>query len=309
MQEKNSLNALSGKEFLPADLSVFPNDLAVRNNLYATLETARGCPYACKFCARGSGATRTHRYISSHVYLNELNQIVNYGYKKVIITDDTFIATSEFSNKISRLFQSVDQRIHFYVLTRVDTINRDSIKKLKDLGVEEILFGVEHSSSSFLAGMNKTNNPEKWSAKVEEALQLCSDFGIVSHPVFMLGWPGENDESLNDLVEFALKVGSPKLVEPFVSFTTPHPGSWLWKSRTDLNLNLFPTNLTNFNHLVPVCYPSSLGGEDAALEKLLTAHNCIRQETGGLQRNHALTPQDVFIEPDLLALKIWDTTC
>ena len=286
------------------DFSIFPHDKAVSLGLAATMELSRGCNNHCKFCTLIEHS-RGIAYESPARVKNYAKFFIQQGYKKAIICDDTFV----ISSRTLKQLKGMDFSKHLLqktVLTRVDCINPETAKQFARHQVREVILGVEHIDAEILKNMNKTLVPEDWAKIAQKAIACLSDYGIVSHPIFMLGWPGETTDTLLRLTEFAVSIGSDDLVQPFVSFCTPHPGSYLWKNRKKIGICLLPASLKSYTHLSPVAYPESLGNDDNALRRLVDAHNTIRVETGVSDRNPVIDIANPYILGSYEDLHMWD---
>ena len=146
--------------------------------------------------------------------------------------------------------------------------------------------------------MNKTRKPSKWANTTREVIETVAGSGCIAHPVFMLGWPGDTAYKTEKLVEFVGEISSCSRVQPFVAFTTPHPGSRLWHQREALGLKVITSDLSRFIHFYPVALPLSMG--DNALQILVDAHNRIRIETKMINRNPTIDLNFVLAYADLL---------
>lgn len=288
------------------DFSIFPHDLAQCLDIPATIEYSRGCTHNCKFCtlverSRGISFEKPDRLAA---YEEEL---LYWGYKRVIVCDDTFLSNLKVGmNQLCAIEKRTGEGLSKTVMTRIDLITHEMVKLLKKHNVTEVLLGVEHVNRYMLERMGKTPKPDEWKKMVEKSLKLLSDNEIVSHPIYMLGWCGETEKTLMDLVDFAIKNGQPDNIQPFVAFCTPHPRSNLWLERNDLGLNLFPASLASYTHLSPVAYPITLGKEEKALERLVQAHNAIRLETNGFYRNPLINLKNPYIAGPMNDLLLWD---
>ena len=56
--------------------------------------------------------------------------------------------------------------------------------------------------------MNETRKPSKWANTTREVIETVAGSGCMTHPVFMLGWPGDTAYKTEKLVEFVGEIGS-----------------------------------------------------------------------------------------------------
>lgn len=288
------------------DYRFFPNKTAVDLQLPAVLEFSRGCNNNCKFCTLVEHS-RGIVYNSAEHLAHQEKTLLEFGYKKAIISDDTFLLNEKICvSQLDKMRSASENGLSKIVMTRVDMINRRTAELFKKYNISEVVIGVEHINASILESMNKTHNAKEWKGKVKNALDILSDYDIVSHPIYMLGWSGEKEDTLKELVDFAVVNGQRDTVQPFVSFVTPHPGSYLWSHRKELGINLFPASLMSYTHLSPVSYPLTLGDRYTAIELLVEAHNVIRTETGVYKRNPVIDINNPYIKGSIKELLRWD---
>ena len=288
------------------DFSIFPHDIARSLELPAVMEFSRGCSNHCKFCTLVE-KSRGMSYENPKCLASQEREFLEAGYRKAIICDDTFLYNKKKSiTQLEEMRKQSGMGLSKTIMTRVDLITPEIVSLFKIYNVSEVIIGVEHVDGFMLKSMNKTISPKVWRSKVIESLRLLSQNDIISHPIYMLGWMGESQKTLDNLVNFAVTHGQHEKVQPFVSFCTPHPGSHIWKNRKDMGIELFPASLSSYTHLSPVAFPITLGNKDKSLKLLVEAHNTIRIETNGFKRNPIINLDYPYIPSTIEKLLIWD---
>jgi anaerobic magnesium-protoporphyrin IX monomethyl ester cyclase len=102
----------------------------------AEMETSRGCPYHCSFCAK-ENFRNAYRKRPLDVILDELDTLIAQGIEYVYFIDEIFLPNKE-------LLQALVQRpVMFGVQTRIDLWNRDLLDLLGEAGCVSIEAGVE----------------------------------------------------------------------------------------------------------------------------------------------------------------------
>ena len=187
----------------------------------ANIILTRGCPYACSFCDRSVFGNKI--YSHSVDYAIEMIEylVKDFGIKEISIKDDTFLLSPE---RVAEFCQRIRQKridLTWSCNGRVNTITEDILREMKSAGCWLISYGIESGSPKMLKKMAKDINL----GQVREALRLTRSSGIVAKGFFMIGIPGETEESLRQTLDF---VNELPLDELNVNFFTPFPGSRLY---------------------------------------------------------------------------------
>jgi len=192
-----------------------PNKNKVHRKM--ALEASRGCPFACNFCSRLFKKIRKRRVdkvIEEIKYLKE-----RYNIDIISFHDELFFLDKkliyEFCQKI------VSSKVGWYGMIRVDTADRATLEMFKKSNCLTIFFGVESGSERVLKNMNKGTTP----LKIEQALRDVLEIGLPLDISLLLGYPGENKDSLQDTVDLLKRVGYPGIKFRYI---TPYPGSSLY---------------------------------------------------------------------------------
>lgn len=182
----------------------------------ASLYTARGCPYGCTFCA--DARTKLREETIEQIE-KEVAQLAALGVQAVRIQDDTFTIKEQRCRQISDILHAHGMR--WRACTRVNLRNPELFKYMSNRGCTELGFGIEHGSDRMLKLMAKGTT----AAANEAGLKMCQDAGIVARAFLMLGFPGENEESIKELEEWTLRVRPDSVT---LSLFQPFPGSDVW---------------------------------------------------------------------------------
>jgi anaerobic magnesium-protoporphyrin IX monomethyl ester cyclase len=107
----------------------------------AEMETSRGCPYHCTFCAKDNFRNSFRRRPISAV-ADELDALIAAGAKYVYFIDEIFLPYPAL------LAMIVERKIKFGIQTRIDLWNEEMIDLLGDAGCVSIEAGVESITES-----------------------------------------------------------------------------------------------------------------------------------------------------------------
>lgn len=210
--KKNALTKPVDINELPMiDVSIFEDARLYRpmaGKIYRMLpiETVRGCPYSCRYCNsptqvslyKGETNSRFLRkrrmdlvYKELKYFKEELN--LEYAY----FWADTFLSlnTREF-DEFCEMY--ADIKLPFWMQTRPETITHDNMRRLADVGLHRISFGIEHGNEDFRAKLLD----RRWkNADIIEALKIPREYGVQFSVNNITGFPNETRELAMDTVE------------------------------------------------------------------------------------------------------------
>ncbi|MFH1323991.1 MAG: radical SAM protein [Nanoarchaeota archaeon] len=190
----------------------------------------RGCPYNCLYCKPMVDklfGNRVRKRSAKNV-VEEIEEIVKRyshlfkGMVKLWFKDDTLTLCGlewfkEFKNELEKRKLSIDWGCH----TRIDNVDFDLLKTMKESGLSHISFGVESGSQKILNYYRKGTTPEQ----AVKAFNLCKDLKIKTFAYFMIGAPIETKEDLEDTYQLIKKI-KPDGLDVFTA--VPYPGNDLY---------------------------------------------------------------------------------
>lgn len=195
----------------------------------ATFSASRGCPFHCKFCDTSTFGASVRAYSSEMVYQIMKHLKDQYGVKHVIFVDDLFLASKRRTEMLCHLLLEKPLNMTWSCCARVDTVKPDILKLMKQAGCWEISFGLETGSNELLKKMDKVAEVEK----SEQAVKWASEAGIRTKGLFMLGYPGENQQTIQETKDFIRRI--PMTIMNLSKFT-PYPGSPIYRELYQTNI-------------------------------------------------------------------------
>lgn len=195
--------------------------LTVKSPFY-TMVTTRGCPYKCKFCSQVY-AGNTIRYRSPENVVDEIEIYVKkYGAREIVFFDETFTLKKSRIMRICELIKERKLVFQFDMRTRVDSLDEDMVKALKEAGGKRVHFGIESGSQRILDRMRKDITTEQ----IKNTVALCKRHGFSTRGYFMIGYLGETPETYQETVSLARDLD---LDWASFSITTPLPHTALFE--------------------------------------------------------------------------------
>lgn len=175
--------------------------------------TSRGCPFQCDFCSRPIFGNRFRSRTAANT-AEEVKAVRQLGYDRIWFADDCF--TLDRKRLLNICDELVRRRISigWECLSRVDTVDLEVAERMKQAGCVRVFFGIESGNDSILNVMKK----QATTKQAEEAVNVFRKVGVQTGAFFILGYPGENDGTVLDTVNFASS-----LPLDYLSFTFPYP--------------------------------------------------------------------------------------
>ncbi len=180
----------------------------------------RGCPGRCTFCYRTFRGIVRKR--SARNIIDEINILQrDYGIKEVAFYDDTFTLFKEVVREFCDIIKKEKIDLTWSCFTRVDHINEDLLKIMKQAGCHLILFGIESADEQILKNINKKISLDQ----AIQAVRASRKIGIETRASFMIGNQGETEETIKKTIAFAIKL-DPDEVQ--FNIATAYPGTELF---------------------------------------------------------------------------------
>jgi len=185
---------------------------------------SRGCPYRCEFCSllyTGSNYRKRDpiKLVDEYEYLHE-----RYGVKQIGFVDPIFPLNKKILFKFCEelMRRGLHKKLCWLSETRVDRVDRESLRIMRASGCRRLLFGIESGVDLLLENVNKTFTTET----TRKAIRMCRQEGIDSVGLFMIGLPGETPEMTRQTVDFAKSL---ELDFAKFAITVPFPGSQMFE--------------------------------------------------------------------------------
>ena len=215
--------AFPARHLLPLE-KYHPSSLfnsGVKGKEYATIISARGCPNRCIFCS-SSHFWKKLRQRSPEDVIAEIKYLLEtYNVKQIDFLDDTVTFPVSRLTEICDLMIRNKLRVKWSCYSRADTLTEEAVKKMKRSGCFAVQFGIESGNRQILKTIRKNITLEQ----VRNSVRLVKRYGLKVMGDFMIGLPGDTEETVQETIEFAQELG---LNLAFFSVTTPFPGTKLY---------------------------------------------------------------------------------
>jgi len=222
-----------------------------------TVQTSRGCPYRCEFCASTVMFGRPYRKRPVENVVRDIRAVLALRPGAFIeFADDNTFVDKEWSKELVRAITPLG--IKWFTETDVSVADDDELLELlSHSGCRQLLIGLEAPNSRGLSGLEaKSDFKARRSPGIAQAIAKIQSYGITVNGCFVLGLDGQTTDVFAEVLEFAERT---KLFEVQVTLQTAFPGTPLherlatedrilepgrWDLCTLFDVNLQPTDMT-----------------------------------------------------------------
>ena len=179
--------------------------------------TSRGCAHTCLYCNTNI-FNKKIRFHSADYVINLIKQLMQLGYREISFEDDNFTDHRKRLTEICNWL--IDERIELVwsVNARIDTVDEVVLKLMRRAGCWYISYGVESGSQETLDRIGKKITLDL----IRQRIKLTRKCGIEAKGFFIIGFPWETEQTIQETVDFALSL---QLSDLNIFPLTPFPGT------------------------------------------------------------------------------------
>lgn len=192
-----------------------------------TVQTSRGCPHKCEFCASSILLTSKYKLKPVQKVIDEIRAIKRIWPKPFIefADDNSFVNIPHYKELLRQLEK---EKIRWFTESDLNVARDDELLSLmRDSGCQQVLIGLESPRRTSLEGLDLAGN---WKARksdqYKEAIAKIQSHGITVNGCFILGLDGDTPEIFDEVLSFVRDSG---LYEVQITFLTPFPGTPLYE--------------------------------------------------------------------------------
>lgn len=187
--------------------------------------TSRGCPYRCTFCSQSIMPVKWRARSPENVLKEWEHLVWNLGAKEIGVLDDSANIDVTRLNRMADLFieRGVNHVPWIFVNgIRANLATTDLLGKLKHAGLKRTAFGVESGDPDVLLSIDKKIDHNT----IRQAFVNAKKVGLETIGFFIIGLPGDTEESMERTIQFACEVDP--MIANF-SMMTPYPGTKVYE--------------------------------------------------------------------------------
>lgn len=191
-----------------------------------TIQTSRGCPHHCEFCASSILLTPRYKVKPVDKVIAEIREIKKIWRRPFIefADDNSFVYRDHYKRLLREL---VKEDVRWFTEADIRVAEDSELLALmRDSGCQQVLIGLESPRPSSLNGVELKSN---WKASrldsYREAISRIQSYGITVNGCFILGLDADTPDIFADVLQFVRDSG---LYEVQVTFLTAFPGTPLY---------------------------------------------------------------------------------
>ncbi|MBE0465752.1 MAG: B12-binding domain-containing radical SAM protein [Candidatus Desulforudis sp.] len=190
-----------------------------------TVQTTRGCPFACNFCAVSNFFGRTFRHRPVDEVVQEVSSLPG---RLVGFVDDNIIASGRYARELFRAL--IPLRIQWFSQGSLNLADDEELLGLAaQSGCVGMFIGLESLTQSNLDRIGKrVNHVERF----QKAIDKIHRFGIAIEGAFIFGLDNDDAGVFRRTVNFARRC---RLEAAQFSILTPLPGTPLYREMQEQN--------------------------------------------------------------------------
>jgi len=222
--------------FLDESILKFPREY-YHNRFGLEFIFSRGCPFECTYCSNHAlkkfYGPRFVRFKSPRQAIKEIRYVMkHYRYDYFRFHDDTFTVNSRWLSAFLNEYSKI--KVPFQCNIRADLCNKELFKKMKNVGCEEVLIGVESGDDEIRM---KMLNKRISTSVFKQAFSWAKEVGLKTTAFVLIGLPDETPKKFINTIKFLSEVEADEL---FLYVYYPYPGTKLYSyclSKGYLNTN------------------------------------------------------------------------
>jgi radical SAM superfamily enzyme YgiQ (UPF0313 family) len=187
------------------DLSLYGSGSAfsMRKPVFPII-SSRGCPGHCLYCSVNSVWQHRWRGRGAENVVEEIEMLVkDYGAREFMFLDDSM---SVDANRLERICDEIVKRKLDIKWTTPNgvahwTLTKPLLKKMKKAGCYRITFGIESGDMGIRRWVGKPYDLEQ----ARKLTMYANKIGMWTLATYIIGFPYENKENVNNTYKFALK--------------------------------------------------------------------------------------------------------
>jgi radical SAM superfamily enzyme YgiQ (UPF0313 family) len=220
----------NARDFAPVDVKHLPvpryDLLGDRPYNRLTVQTSRGCPWRCDFCASTVMLSQRYRKRPVEDVVRDIRAIMAVRERPFIeFADDNTFVDKEWGKELCR--QLIPLHVKWFTETDVSVADDEELLDLmRRAGCRQVLVGLESPAAAPLKGMEmRADMKAKWVDRYAERIEAIQGHGVTVNGCFILGLDGHGPEIFEEVFDFSVEH---YLYDVQITVLTAFPGTPLY---------------------------------------------------------------------------------
>ncbi len=185
---------------------------------FTFIVTSRGCPAGCKYCIKHVSYQNSVRVRSAENIVAELKILRDLGIHNIHMYADLFTVNREHVVRLCQAILDEGLKIRWTCNSRVDYVDEEMLTLMGRAGCWMISWGIESANEAILKRARKGYKKEQ----AQRALQWAHAAGIKNWGYFIIGLPGETEETIRETIAYSKQL---PLDIALFHIAAPYPGT------------------------------------------------------------------------------------
>jgi radical SAM superfamily enzyme YgiQ (UPF0313 family) len=191
-----------------------------------TVQTTRGCPWRCDFCASNVMLRRPYRKRLVELVIRDIEAVRRLRPRPFIeFADDNTFVDKTWGKELCRQLEPL--RLHWFTETDITVADDPELLDLmRRSGCKQVLVGLESPGKDALEGVElRSNFKARHGGDYFAAVRRIQEHGITVNGCFILGLDKHTPAIFHEVLDFARSV---PLFDVQITVMTPFPGTPLY---------------------------------------------------------------------------------
>jgi len=185
---------------------------------FTFIVTSRGCPAGCRYCIKHVSYQNSVRVRSAENIIEELQYLGSLGITNIHMYADLFTVNRDHVVSLCQQMIERSLTIRWTCNSRVDYVDEEMLSLMGQAGCWLISWGIESANELILKRARKGYKKEQ----AFRALHWAKAAGIKNWGYFIIGLPGETEESIQETIAYAKEL---PLDIALFHIAAPYPGT------------------------------------------------------------------------------------
>jgi radical SAM superfamily enzyme YgiQ (UPF0313 family) len=170
-----------------------------RTDVWVPVQTRRGCPNNCSYCATFRIQGRTIRSCAPQIIVDGIGRLAQAGFRQFYFVDNSFNIPESHALELCRALKSITTDLRWRCIIYPEKVSKELVEAMAASGCDEVALGFESGNEIVLRAFNKRFSPDE----VRRTSDLCAEHGIRRTGFLLFGGPGETRQSVEESLAFA----------------------------------------------------------------------------------------------------------